>query len=515
MTSSNGNPDLSYLNGADARVELLAECDRDLRSAVWVVRDATSVDAIEVLGMTAAVVDDPALARDVDGRDVVLVDAPRLPDDVHPNRVLRVRLVQPWRSVAEMLNFDPIDVRGWDDVHKDIACSTLLAQAQGGLWESPTSGLSCGSEDAAQSVASQPAPAAGGIRLMGWREVMDLPAPRWLIRGWLQEKTVVVLAGAPGSCKTLHVLDWALRAAHGMDWRGCKIRPHSSLILAGEGWAGLSMRFRAWAKHHAPAATSPNYVEIGSTVPLIAEPAGQQQVEDAILACRAKYGHVPEAVWIDTLSCALGGAEENASEVLAPVFAFASRLREKYGIMVGVLHHITKLKPGEKLTLTSVRGSGAITGNSDIVHGMVNTAAGSSLVALKMKDAEKLSPVKARLHVVPLGTDEDGAPCSSVVMVEDDGVNVAAEAYVHDHAVLGSLEKWAMAGSPVRTISQVAKDIDLPQGTTRDAILRLVKAKKLTQVGGGKGRGSTGRYRLTDPREVSAGDDVTDDSEST
>lgn len=95
----------------DLRIELL--------NSHWLVRDLHSVDALGRIGVKASLYDDPALERDyVTGAHLVLAGVPaEVPPAIAVRAVGEVTLLPltPWRSIAQMLDYEPMACTSWDD----------------------------------------------------------------------------------------------------------------------------------------------------------------------------------------------------------------------------------------------------------------------------------------------------------------------------------------------------------------------------------------------------------------
>ncbi|MFN8827268.1 MAG: AAA family ATPase, partial [Planctomycetota bacterium] len=233
--------------------------------------------------------------------------------------------------------------------------------------------------------------AASSIVLTDWQDLLSAPPVEYLIEGWIPEAATVVFAGAPTAGKSLQVIDWMMRLAHGMPWRGNALQPCSCLYLCGEGHRGIAARLRAWSLQHSPE-PSDRYVMVSNRIPAIAEEGQGERILAAMLEQLAEAkGHAPGLVIVDTLSQAMAGGDENGSDVV-PLLNNLAAIRDQFGCTAMAVHHLRKQgapRDGvrERLTLDAVRGSGAIVGNVDTVLGAERlTGPDVEVSVLKQKD---------------------------------------------------------------------------------------------------------------------------------
>jgi len=75
------------------------------------------------------------------------------------------------------------------------------------------------------------------------------PKPtNWLIKGYLEAGSLSVIFGEAGTMKSSLAIDMGLCIAAGKDWHGVEVRKNGPVFcIAGEGFAGISRRIKAWA----------------------------------------------------------------------------------------------------------------------------------------------------------------------------------------------------------------------------------------------------------------------------
>ncbi|MGY3555650.1 helicase RepA family protein [Williamsia sp. R60] len=180
----------------------------------------------------------------------------------------------------------------------------------------------------------------------------NLPGPEPLLGTLLFRKSLVVLAGAPGSFKSFVALDWAASVATGKPWQGHASERGTVLYLVGEGDAGFPKRIRAWELAHNKGAKAP--------IKSFPRPMALHKPEDpetkGMVASIVR--RTPDLVVIDTLARYTPGMNENSAEDMGRFIQVASRIKDETGACVLVIHHTTKDGGVE-------RGSSALRGASD------------------------------------------------------------------------------------------------------------------------------------------------------
>lgn len=352
--------------------------------------------------------------------------------------------------------FDAKDQRyQWDRLHSlrmdgtEITLGTLFHEAKEHGWvsvrydiPSPAAEANSASElpaaqdqNAAGGESSTPGSEPGGgtfssgIKLMPFGDVAMMPPIEWQIEGLIPRETVGLLAGDTQAGKSFVAIDLAMRLVHDLPFAGLPVEPCSVLYLAGEGQAGMAARFRAWLKGHEHLGLDQEgrYCLVSSEIPVLNE--GSFAVISKLLdELLAKWGHLPRLIIIDTLSQGLDD-DENESRVVAPVIRGLMALRAKYGVTILLTHHLVKLqqqgrKKAAEPTLDSVRGSGALSRNIDVVLGLLHLdkEGPRELHSWKQKDGQLLDPIE--LWMVQMETGRErlaGQVETSCIMIPDSG----------------------------------------------------------------------------------------------
>lgn len=248
------------------------------------------------------------------------------------------------------------------------------------------------------------------LRVRDWMQLAVDPPAEWLVEGMLPRQGVGIFAGSPSTGKTLVTMDLALRAAHGMDWMGRRVRQISTLVWAGEGISGN--RIRAWAKtHETERQLEGRYVQIIDGAPDLTKPAGVAEMREAMEMMRRTYGSTPGLVVIDTLAIAMPGSDENDAGAAGLLMRALGRFSRDYRCMVLLLHHLRKSQPGtHRGGADAVRGSGALVGAADVVWLATRESSDTmKLAAEKLRDGHAGVPVYYGIRGVDTGSaHEDG-----------------------------------------------------------------------------------------------------------
>ena len=246
----------------------------------------------------------------------------------------------------------------------------------------------------------------------------DLMAERqtvaWTISGVIPHNVLGQIFGASGSGKTFVHLDMALHVATGRDWHGHKVKPGAVLLVAGEGFYGLSKRLHAWAGHHEQdMAGVPLVLTRGAIVVPDRKELGK--LRDEVLAVQDRLAVPLSWIVLDTLNRNFGGGDENSTQDMSRFVDGMAWLRDELQTGVCPIHHTGHLDGSRS------RGNSSLYGALDYEI-KVERDRESRIIKLactKMKDAEEFAD--KYFESVPVGTpvtDEEGAIQTSIVLVE-------------------------------------------------------------------------------------------------
>lgn len=234
-------------------------------------------------------------------------------------------------------------------------------------------------------------------------ELIERPAPQYLIKGLLNLDSEAWTIGEPGCKKSFVVLDQAASIVRGVPWRGHKVHQGPVVIIAAEGASGMSSRVKAYRQKYGP---------IGEGFRMLPRPvqasnAGAWRV--LAEACK-RLGAV--MVVIDTQARVTVGLKENDATDMGVYVEAVRIMREHTRACVHTIHH-TGRNGGD------ARGSSAIDGAQGTELKVVKDGPLTGrLVVEKQKDMEEGPDVPLTFERVVLGVDEDGDEVSSLVLIE-------------------------------------------------------------------------------------------------
>jgi hypothetical protein len=246
----------------------------------------------------------------------------------------------------------------------------------------------------------------GCFQLKPFDEIMLSTAPSYLVKGIIPRTGIAVVWGPPKCGKSFWTFDLVMHVALGWQYRGRRVQQGPIVYLALEGPAGFRARVEAWRQRH--------FTEQHDRVPfyLLDVPVDLVADRDKLIATiRAQIGEQPPAaVVVDTLNRALLG-DENKSDDMAKFIRAADVIRVAFGCVVIIVHHcgIAGSRP---------RGHTSLAGADDAQIAVERDAKGTITVTVEhMKDGDVSAPMGSRLERVDLGTDDDGDPITSCVIV--------------------------------------------------------------------------------------------------
>jgi AAA domain len=249
------------------------------------------------------------------------------------------------------------------------------------------------------------------IRFVDDDVIENMPAREWLIGGLLPRSGVCMLFGLPETYKSFLAIDWALSVGFGRGWQGRPTRRGGVAYIAGEGYAGLGARSKAWKAYNGQSGKS-GVKWYGDSIDLT-EPSS---INDLYEALDEDFTENPlELIVIDTFSRNSGGAEENSNTDVKKFMHTADLLQKRYKCTVLIIHHCGK-NP-EK----GPRGASAFIGDTETIIS-VDLFSGGAVQGIKVgcfkqKDAEKFEPINLALHKVQYG---QGMEEASLVLIKSE-----------------------------------------------------------------------------------------------
>jgi hypothetical protein len=247
------------------------------------------------------------------------------------------------------------------------------------------------------------------FRLKAFSEIMLSTALNYLVKGILPAIGLVVVWGPPKCGKSFWTFDVVMHVAIGRTYRGRKVQQGTVVYLALEGGSGFAGRVTAWRKRHLADRPQPvPFYLLDVPVDLVAD---HKALIDDI---RAQVVGSPAVVVIDTLNRAIAG-DENKSDDMAKFIRAADAIRMAFGCLVIIVHHCGVVG-------TRPRGHTSLSGADDAQIAVERDKDGNIVAKVEhMKDAEAGTVIASKLEKVELGTDDDGDPQSSCIIVPAEG----------------------------------------------------------------------------------------------
>lgn len=312
--------------------------------------------------------------------------------------------------------------------------------------------------------------AAKKYTFMSLEDMANLPRPRWLVTGYVPESSLVLIYGPAGSKKTFLAADMALSVASGFPWLEHAVRTGTVRYTAGEGATGFINRVLAWGRN---ALTTCRDGFAFGPVPQLLDPGSVAGFLGALKE------DPPKIVFIDTLSRALVGGDENASSDTGRAVEALDLIRRETGSAIVILHH--RGKDASK----GARGSTVLTGAADVVLAVEEEKKSGAIKVSteKMKDAEERKPFTVLADVIPLGQDADGEPVSSLRLrrrTREEAIAASGKASGEIHGLLSkaSFREEGLSASDIRSRLR-----DMPKSTFFDAVDSLIEAGAIEKSG--------------------------------
>ncbi len=244
------------------------------------------------------------------------------------------------------------------------------------------------------------------------------PKANWLIKSYIDACSLVQLFGEPGSMKSFLAIDMGLCVASGQSWHRSPIRKKGLVFyIAGEGFAGLSKRLKAWSlANNIDLKEIPFFVSDRPAQML--DPSNVKEVIEAIEELKRQHG-LPVFVIIDTLNRNFGPGDENKTEDMTKfVNCVDTNIRLKYGCAVLIVHHSPLNDSGR------ARGNSSLRGALDWEYCLTKHGDARKLSTTKVKDYEPPPNVIFKPRSIFLDgwiDEEDGEIISSCVLEKVDG----------------------------------------------------------------------------------------------
>ncbi|MGD9661428.1 MAG: AAA family ATPase [Porticoccaceae bacterium] len=243
-------------------------------------------------------------------------------------------------------------------------------------------------------------------------DVFALPDPEYALNPIFPRAGVVAFYGSPGSAKTFCAMDLAISLAYGGQWFGLKTLRLDVTYLFLEGGYGAKNRLKALRSEKG---------EIPENFKFLFDSFDITAHSDlkALAEVLPKGG----VVFVDTLSQASAGKDENHPRDMGEIVSGAKFLQAKTGGLVVLIHHSGKDAAKGMLGHTKLRATldAAIEVGRDGTRRWWKTA--------KNKDGPDDIGFGFTLKTVEIGYDDYGEPVTSCVVVQDNSKSEITRAF--------------------------------------------------------------------------------------
>jgi hypothetical protein len=252
-----------------------------------------------------------------------------------------------------------------------------------------------------------PDTATSRLALVPFHEIEVGKTSPYLVKGLIPREGLIVVWGPPKCGKSFWTFDLAMHIALGWSYRGRRIVQGPVVYVACEGAHGFKARIAAYRQRHLAdhAGNVPFYL-VGARLSLVEE-------HQALIAeIQKPLGeNQPAAVVIDTLNRSITGSESSDEDMSKYVKA-ADAIIATFNCAVVVVHHCG-------IEASRPRGHTSLTGAADAQLAVKRNTDGLGTVKLEwMKDGPEGDELSFRLETAEVGTDEDGEPITSCIVVE-------------------------------------------------------------------------------------------------
>ena len=251
------------------------------------------------------------------------------------------------------------------------------------------------------------------IRILNYQQMMQMPAPAWLIEGILPERALTLMFGDSNSFKSFLAVDMACHIATGLDWHGQTAKQGLVVYIAAEGAYNLArQRIAGWADYHG---VIPDYLYLIPQGLTLDNQKTLQHLQAAIDALPVE----PVLLVSDVLAGTIEGSDSEI-EVIQRRLIGTRQLIERYQLAELMITHSGWLQKAR------ARGSTHLWGSADTRLGVARKgqAYAATLKVERHKDAESGASFNLTLKPHAFG---DADYQSTLIPVIKGGIDLVVE----------------------------------------------------------------------------------------
>ncbi|MEK6578878.1 MAG: AAA family ATPase [Bdellovibrionota bacterium] len=253
------------------------------------------------------------------------------------------------------------------------------------------------------------------IELIPFKEISLDTSATSLVQNLLDQGTMGVVYGASNTGKSFFVLDLALHIALGRKWMNRMVTQGAVVYVAAEGGRAFQKRIVAFKKfHNLEGPSEVPFFLVPSSVNLLDPEADRRALIQQILAASKDCAQPLKLLVIDTLSRAISGGNENASEDMTAFIESVDAIRQATGATVVAIHH------SGKDTAKGARGHSSLRAATDTEVEIEMTDKERRICRAtiqKQRDRDLGKNIEYQLTSTFLGSDANGEPISSAVVI--------------------------------------------------------------------------------------------------
>jgi hypothetical protein len=246
-------------------------------------------------------------------------------------------------------------------------------------------------------------------RFIPFSEIEPLLKSAYLVKGLIERNSLVVLFAPSGLTKTFVALELARCIATGRAFLGRSVHAGAVVWVAAEGARSALNRLAAIRQEKGAEASL-------ALLPIPVDLMNREDDVNVFIAStkrlEAESGVKHEAIFLDTYSQSIVGADENAAKDSSTAIDSMNRIRRELDATVIAIAHTGKDET------RGIRGSNALYNACDtVLQVSALTHAGYEILVKKQRDIEVDGDGLAYgLRIVDLGHDEESEPVTSCVV---------------------------------------------------------------------------------------------------